>query len=150
MICISKLTSFGVGLLVMTANSAAQADNEAAEPTQARTQSAYAARSMDLTPPQITRIFTIQQIDMILARAVDPDLEHVEVEATRIGDLPLQDNSASAPRVVFDTVVRWLAPYPTTLAAQVNAAPDFTDSYRPVPVSMSSYHASFAPPYSQR
>jgi hypothetical protein len=149
MICTAKLAPFG-GTLILAATFAAHATDVATSPRESPANPAHATRTLDLKPPQITRIFTAQQIDMILARATDPALEHVEVEAPRIGDLPLRDNSASTLEVAFKEVIRWLAPYPTVLAARVNAAPDATDPYRPVPVSLSSYHASFAPPYNQR
>jgi hypothetical protein len=105
---------------------------------------------LDLRAPPISRIFTPQQIDMILARTVDPDLEGVQVEAPRIGDLPLEDKSASAPEATFKEVVRWVAPYPTAMAANINAAPDVTSPYRPVPASLAWYHAGQTAPFSQR
>lgn len=112
---------------------------------------AAATRSkFDLRAPPISRIFTPQQIDLILARTLDPDLESVHVEAPRIGDLPLTDKSASVPEATFREVVRWLAPYPSTMAANVNAAPDVTSPYRPVPASLAWYHAGQTSPYSRR
>jgi hypothetical protein len=146
MIRTSKLAPLASGVLALATMTTAHAN----ETMQTPVEPASPARALDLKPPQITKIFSAQQIAMILASAVDPELEHVEVEATRIEDLPLRDKSDAPLEAAFKSVVRWLAPYPTSLAAQVNAAPDATSPYRPVPVSMSSYHASFAPAYSQR
>jgi hypothetical protein len=143
MYCTSKLAIAGLGSVLLAGSFAAHA----AEPRQSATAT---ARTLDLTAPLITSIFTPQQIDMILASTFDLELEHVEVEAARINDLPLEDNSASTGEVVFREVVRWFSPYPATLTAQVNPTPDFTDSYRPVPLSMSWYHASFRAPFDQQ
>jgi len=137
-----KVASLIVGIAVSMAATGAQSSEPTSEP---------ATRSkLDLTTPLISRIFTPQQIDMILARTVDPDLESVQVEAPRIGDLPLEDKSASVPEATFKEVVRWFAPYPTAMAANVNAAPDVTSPTRPVPASLAWYHAGQALPYSQR
>ena len=105
---------------------------------------------LDLSAPPISRIFTAQQIDLILARTVDPDLEGVQVEASRIGDLPLEDKSASIPEATFKEVVRWFAPYPSVMAANINASPDATAPYRSAPASPAWYHAGQTSPYSQR
>lgn len=105
---------------------------------------------LDLRAPPISRIFTPQQIELILARTIDPDLESVQVEASRIGDLPLTDKSASVQEAVFKEVVRWFAPYPTVVAANVNSTPDATSPSRAVPVSLAWYHAGQTQPYSQR
>ena len=136
---LSSLLCFSIGM----ANAAEpKATPNASPPREART--------LDLKAPLITNLFTAQQIDWILSRAVDPELEHVEVEASRIEDVPFVDRSASDSEVVFREVAQWVAPYPTVLAAEVNHAPDVTDPYRPVPVSMGWYHPSFPTPYSQR
>ena len=145
MICRSTLASLGIGALAF----AWTLTSPAAEPQSVQAKPTQTTRALDLKPPLIGRIFTVQQIDTILARTGDPELEHIEVEAPRIGDLPLNDKSASLSSVVFKEVVRWLLPYPSVRSAQVNRSPDITDSYRPVPVSLSSYHASFPPPYNQ-
>ena len=154
MVCTSKL---GVGALIVSVSLNAYA----ADPRSTREDTKTTQRSpdtthlksdlkLDLRTPSITRIFTQQQIEMVLARATDPELEHVEVEASRISDVPFVDNSASGTQAAFKEVVRWFAPYPTTRAAQVNASPDATAPYRPAPILLSAYHASFSPPYSQR
>ena len=141
-----KLASCGVGALILGASLNAHAT----DPQPAHDGTKAANRSLDLRAPSITRLFTAQQIEMILARATDPELEHVEVEASRIADMPFVDRSASGTEVAFKEVVRWFTPYPTVLASQVNANPDATDPQRPPPLLLSSYHASFSPPYSQR
>ena len=143
MVCMSKL---GVGALILSASLTAYA----ADPQPPREDTKATHRSLDLRAPPITRIFTQRQIEMILARATDPELEHVEVEASRIADLPFVDRSASPAEAAFKEVVRWFNPYPTTLAAQVNASPDATAPDRPPPLMLSAYHPSFPPPYSQR
>jgi hypothetical protein len=123
----------------------------AAEPKESPVEPhATTPRSLDLKAPLLTSILSEQQIDMVLANTVDPELEHVEVEASRINDVPFSDRSASAGEVAFREVTRWFVPYPTTLAAQVNATPDFTDSYRAVPVQMAWYMPNFPGPASQR
>ena len=107
------------------------------------------SQTLDLKAPALTRIFSLAQIDAILSRAVDPALERVEVEALRLGDLPFEDNSAPAGEAVFKSIVRWFAPS-QLYAANVNLPPDATDPYRPAPMVQTDYHASFAPPASQR
>jgi hypothetical protein len=133
----SKLAIVGLGFVLLAGSFKVNAEPEQTRP-------------LDLKAPLITSIFTAQQIDMILASTLDLDLEGVEVEAARITDLPFEDNSASAGEVAFREVVRWVSPYPATLTAQVNPAPDFKDSYRPVPLEMSWYHASFRAPFDQQ
>jgi hypothetical protein len=107
------------------------------------------ARRLDLKAPEVTRIFSLAQIDAILSRATDPALENIDVEALRLGDLPYDDNSASTGEVVFQSIVRWFAPS-ETYAANVNRSPDATDPYRPAEMMQANYHPSFPPPFSQR
>ena len=102
-------------------------------------------RRLDLRAPEIGRIFSLAEINAILSRAVDPALEYIEVEALRLGDLPLQDNSASAAESAIRTLV-WLFAGSETLAAAVNRTPDATDSYRPEPFLQAHYHPSFDQP----
>lgn len=136
-------------VFVMTMTVGAIAAHAAEPLSSAHRSAASASRTLDLKLAPLSRIFTPAQIDAVLSRAVAVELEHVEVEASRIGDLPLRDKSASGVETVFKTVVRTLAPSPV-YAARVNYMPDVTDPYRPTPVSLSMYHASFPPPYSQR
>ena len=143
----SKLASIGVSSVLCLVGYVANA----AEPNHSLTEPrSPALRTIDLKAPLITSIFTAQQIDMLLANTGDPELEHVEVEASRINDVPFADRSASDAEVAFREVTRWVTPYPTALAAQVNAAPDHTDSYGAVPVAMAWYHPNFPAPFSQR
>ena len=142
MSCTSKRSVAGLGCALLAASFAAQAAGPSASLTSSRT--------LDLKAPLITSIFTPQQIEMILANTIDLELAHVEVQAARINDIPFEDNSASTGEVVFREVVRWMSPYPAGLTAQVNPTPDFTDSYRPVPLEMSWYHASFRAPFDQQ
>jgi hypothetical protein len=122
---------------------------QAAEPTSSRSIANGQTQPLDLKAPEVTRIFSVEQINAILSRATDPALEHVEVEAPRIGDLPMNDNSASTAEVVFKSMMRWFVPS-NSYAANVNIAPDVTAPFRPAPLMQASYHASFAPPVSQR
>ena len=145
MICMSKLASFVLGVIL-----SAPIGAYAADPQPTRGVAKATSLPLDLKAPSVTRIFTVQQIEMILARATDPELEHVEVEASRIADVPFVDRSASGTEVAFKEVIRWFTPYPTMLASQVNANPDATDPQRAPPLLLSAYHASFSPPYSQR
>jgi len=143
----NKLAVLGVSSLLCFVSSlanGAELRQSPVEPT------ARAQRTLDLKAPLITSIFTAQQIDMILANAVDVELEHVEVEASRINDVPFTDRSASGGEVAFREVTRWVTPYPTALAAQVNAPTDYTDSYRAVPTQMAWYMPNFPAPASQR
>lgn len=136
----SKVASLIVGIAVSIAATSAHASEPAIR--------SKPDSKLDLRAPSISRIFTPQQIDLVLARTIDPDVEGVQVEAPRIGDLPLTDKSASVPAAAFKEVVRWLAPYPTAVAA--NAAPDATSPSRPVLTSVAWYHAGQIQPYSQR
>jgi hypothetical protein len=147
MYCTSKLATAGLTFVLLTGSFAPNATETAPS---AAAMNSPSVRTLDLKPPLITSIFTAQQIEMILANTIDLELERVEVEAARIDDLAFEDNSASTGEVVFREVVRWMAPYPAALTAQVNPVPDFTDSYRPVPLEMSWYHASFRAPFDQQ
>jgi hypothetical protein len=122
---------------------------EPAEPASSLPSLRTPSQQLDLKAPEVTRIFSMEQINAVLGRATDPALEHVEVEASRIGDLPLEDNSASTAEVVFRSVMRWFVPS-QSYAANVNMAPDVTDPFRPAPLMQANYHASFAPPASSR
>jgi hypothetical protein len=102
-------------------------------------------RALDLQAPKIGKIFSLAQINAVLSRAVDPSLEHVEVEALRLGDLPLEDNSASPAESIARTVA-WLFLPASTIAAVERPAPDATYSHRPDPFLEANYHASFDQP----
>lgn len=102
-------------------------------------------RRLDLRAPDIGKIFSLAQIDAVLKQALDPALEYVEVEALRLGDLPLQDNSASAAENALRTVL-WLFSPSETFAAAVNRPPDATYSHRPEPFLQANYHPSFDQP----
>lgn len=136
-------------VMMMTALSAQAAESLRDSASQDSASQQALARPLDLKLAPLSHIFTPQQIDAVLSRAVDPALESVEVEATRLRDLPFQDNSASVAQTTFNTVVRWLTPS-SLYASNVNDTPDATNPFRPAPVLASSYHASFPPPYSQR
>jgi len=107
-------------------------------------------QTLDLRAPDVTVLLTETEIWAALVRSIDRELERIEVEAQRIDDAPFTDRSGGNVELVFREVLSWLAPYPAALVANVNATPDATDSYRPTPAMMGLYHASFAPPASQR
>ena len=141
----NALKALGYVITLALITITAQAADRSEQPNPAPTTSNH----LDLRAPELTRIFSLAQINAILSRAVDPALEHVEVEALRLGDLPFEDNSASDGEVVFQSIARWLAPS-QAYAANVNVTPDATDPYRPAPMVQTNYHASFSPPASQR
>jgi hypothetical protein len=122
---------------------------QAAEPATSPASAGPRTQPLDLKAPEVTRLFSLEQINAILSRATDPALEHVEVQAPRWGDLPIDDNSASPAEIVFKSVMSWFVPS-RTYAANVNIAPDVTAPLRPAPLMQANYHASFAPPVSQR
>lgn len=115
----------------------------AAESAPTRTDST--TQRLDLKAPEIGRIFTLAQINAVLSRAVDPSLEHVQVEALRLGDLPFADSNASPTANIARTVV-WLFAPSTAFAAVEQAAPDATYSHRPPPALQALHHASFDQP----
>lgn len=116
----------------------------AAETAPTRTEST-SERPLDLRAPEIGKIFSLAEINAVLMRAIDPALEFVEVRALRLGDLPLEDNSATAAESVMRTVV-WLFAPSETFAAVSNPTPDATYSHRPAPFLQANYHASFDQP----
>ena len=107
-----------------------------------------AQKTLDLKAPEIGKIFSLDQINAVLARAVDPALEFIEVEALRLGDLPLDDNSAAPAQRLARTVWWLFAPQESTATfqARVNQPPDATDPQRPAPFVQTNYHASFDQP----
>lgn len=102
-------------------------------------------RPLDLKAPEIGKIFSLEQINAVLARATDPALEHIQVEALRLGDLDFQDESAPPAQRIASTVVWLLTPSPT-FAAVANPKPDATDPNRPPPYLQASHHAAFDAP----
>jgi hypothetical protein len=95
--------------------------------------------ALDLKAPDIHRIFSPAQIDAVLREATDPALEHIEVEALRLGDLPLKDNSASAAETVARTVA-WLFLPHAVFGATEHAPTDATDPYLPPPYVPALHH----------
>jgi hypothetical protein len=96
--------------------------------------------ALDLKAPKIGEIFTPEQIEAVLARAIDPALEHIEVEALPLGDLPLEDEGAALAEEVARTVA-WLI-----FGSRANPVPDATDSHRPPPPLATNYNAAFKSP----
>jgi|GEM_PF-5823544 hypothetical protein len=112
--------------------------NESARAPQAQ------SRKLDLKASDIRKIFSSEQIDAVLRQAKDPTLEHIEVEALPLDDLPLRDKSAP----IFERALRrglgWIAP------SELAAAGPPTDDDRPPPFAQTMYHPSFPRPASQR
>lgn len=102
-------------------------------------------RTLDLRAPEIGKIFSLAQISAVLKQAVDPELEYVQVEASRLGDVPFADSAASPGADVARTVAWLLAPSPTFFAVE-RGAPDATYSLRPPPALQVNHHAAFDPP----
>jgi hypothetical protein len=99
-----------------------------------------APAALDLKAPKIQEIFTSEEIEAALARAIDPALEYIEVEALPLGDLPLEDESAALAEEVARTVA-WLI-----FGSRANPVPDATDSHRPAPSLATNYNAAFKSP----
>jgi hypothetical protein len=101
---------------------------------------AQSKRTLDLKAPEIGRIFSPQQINAVLARATDPALENVEVEALRLDDLPFKDRSASPTQSVARTAF-WLL-----FGTRPNPTRDAADADRPAPYLQTNHHAAFDTP----
>jgi hypothetical protein len=103
------------------------------------------ARPLDLRLPDITTLFTVEQINRILANTRDPDtIEEVEVEGLRrpqsvpstpVIRSPLVEAALFSPfwALAHPTQAwRIFAPIPPDQAQYIgNLAADATDSYRP-------------------
>ena len=97
-------------------------------------------KPLDLRVPDITKLFSQQELQRVLARAIDPDLEEVEVEGARGRIAPPPDTPTVWPGLLapFWAVThptqawRILAPLPPDQAKGIGSAPpDATDPYRP-------------------
>jgi hypothetical protein len=121
---------------VMMAIAATPCGAIGAESTPARERPA----ALELKAPKIHEVFTPEQIEAVLARAIDPALEHIEVHALPLGDLPLEDESTALSEDVARTVA-WLL-----FGSRANPAPDATDSHRPPPALATNYNAAFNSP----
>jgi hypothetical protein len=104
----------------------------------AATQSA--AKPLDLRAPDITRLFSQQELQRVLAKTLDADIEEVEVEGARGRRAPPPDTPTVWPGILapFWAIThptqawRILAPLPPDQAKRVGSAPpDATDPYRP-------------------
>jgi hypothetical protein len=104
------------------------------------------ATSLDLRLPDITTLFTVEQINRILASTRDPDtIEEVEVEGIRRRQ-PVPSTPVIRSPMVASSILspfwalahptqawRIFAPIPPDQAQFIgNVAADATDSYRPV------------------
>lgn len=114
----------------------------AAEPDPAPAKAAATQRKpLDLRAPDITRIFSPQELQRLLANTIDPDIEEVEVEGTRPKVVP-PETPAVWPGVLAPfwalahptQAWRIFAPMPPDRAQSIgNTPPDATDPYRPPP-----------------
>lgn len=109
------------------------------EPTAAAT-SDKQRKPLDLRAPDITQLFSQQELQRVLASTIDPDIEEVEVEGAR-GRAPPPDTPTvwrgilSPFWAITHPTQAWriLAPLPPDQAKVMgSAAPDATDPYRPV------------------
>ena len=116
------------------------ATQPAAKPTAAAT-SGTQRKPLDLRTPDITKLFSQQELQRVLARTIDPDIEEVEVEGARGRSPPPPDTPTVWPGLLapFWAIThptqawRILAPLPPDQAKGVGSAPpDATDPYRPV------------------
>lgn len=96
-------------------------------------------KPLDLRAPDITKIFTAQQIDRVLRATRDPDtIEEVEVERERGKEIPsatpdIPPGILSPFWALMNPLQAWriLAPLPPDQAKRAGAPRDATDSYRP-------------------
>lgn len=136
-------------LLWALGSQALQATQAEGEPERNQRTEPRSATTLDLAAPDIREIFSDSQIEIPLGQSDHYNLEHLEVEALRLDDLPLQDRSASAFQTLV-SVALWLITPSPTLAWRMNSAPDATDPQRPPPAIQSLHHPSFPPPESRR
>jgi hypothetical protein len=117
----------------------AAATQSAVKPTVAPT-SGTQRKPLDLRAPDITRLFSQQELQRVLAKTLDADIEEVEVEGARGRRAPPPDTPTVWPGILapFWAVThptqawRILAPLPPDQAKGVGSAPpDATDPYRP-------------------
>ncbi|HEY8540482.1 MAG TPA: hypothetical protein VIL28_16590 [Steroidobacteraceae bacterium] len=102
--------------------SALRADEPTPEP-------ATEKRKLDLKAPDIRKIFSPEQIDAVLSEAKDPTLEHIEVEALPLDDLPQRDTGDPAAERILRRGLSWIAPREN----RVSRPPDATSPDRPPP-----------------
>ena len=95
-------------------------------------------KPLDLRAPDITRLFSQQELQRVLAKTIDPDIEEVEVEGVRGRRAPPPDTPTVWPGILAPVWAithptqawRILAPLPPD-QAKGSAPPDATDPYRP-------------------
>ena len=100
-------------------------------------------RRLDLRAPDIARIYTVRQIEALLAQTTDPDMEEVHVRRSfRRPATPVVWNGIAAPVwAMLHPLQAWriLAPLPQEqTAGQAYQAPDATAGYL-VPAALSRY-----------
>jgi hypothetical protein len=97
-------------------------------------------KPLDLRAPDITRLFSQQELQRVLAKTLDADIEEVEVEGARGRRAPPPDTPTVWPGILapFWAVThptqawRILAPLPPDQAKGIGSTPpDATDPYRP-------------------
>lgn len=101
------------------------------------------SRRLDLRAPDITQIYTARQIETLLARTTDPDMEEVHVQRSfQRPTMPVVWSGIAAPVwALLHPLQAWriLAPLPQEqTAGQAYQAPDATAGYL-TPAALSYY-----------
>lgn len=122
------------------ARSIPSAAAQSAASTSAATTSDKQRKPLDLRAPDITQLFSQQELQRVLAKTLDPNIEEVEVEGARGRTAPPPDTPTVWPGILapFWAIThptqawRILAPLPPDQAKSIGSAPpDATDPYRP-------------------
>jgi hypothetical protein len=99
-------------------------------------------KPLDLRAPDITKLFSQQELQRLLAKTVDPDIEEVEVEGARDRAVRPPDTPTAWPGILAPfwalthptQAWRIFAPLPPDQAQRIGSTPpDATDPYRPPP-----------------
>lgn len=133
MMCSFKSPAF-LSTLVAMAMSGPIAAEEPPEPAAADDSVAEKSQPLDLRPPDVTKLYTPEQIKAMLARARD-DAEPVEVESTREPPptvTPYVWRAIAAPFwALLHPTQAWriFAPLPPDQTRGLDVKPDATDPY---------------------
>lgn len=136
----SSVSIVAIGLLALTqaapaAESTSSGSGTAQGPLQA--QASPVRRPLDLRPPDITTLLTQAELDRLLSRIVEENIEEIEVqrERTRAPDLGSPDvplGIVSTFWAIAHPLQAWriLAPIPPDRAQYLSGPADATDAYR--------------------
>lgn len=143
MMRVASLVPVAVSLVLLAAADALLAAELAVAATEKAEESAPPRQPLNLRAPDITKIFTAEQIQQVLAATVDPDkdIEEVEVERDRLRqklppNTPVVWPNLLAPFwALMHPTQAWriIAPLPPDQAQRLAAPPEATDPYRPPP-----------------